>query len=479
MRSAGLALLGTSVCLACASPPRPVFVEPAPIELLPRCEPKYEGVAAPRIRFEREPVVTVSELPGGARSLGVASPALPFESLAFGVPTRHSEARLAAALLRAGETAPEPKRLREDARALGAHFEARAESGWLWLELHFPPAARREAIALFDRWLQIREPEPAAFERIRRGDVIATLGEQASATVQAARLFERIHPSGPRTPPTPEEPPTPSSVSDLLRQVLQPRGAIFVHTHAGNAAAAVVPTFWSERIGAWPHPARQDPGRSVAEPPVQRLATDARSIHLVDRPGSAQVELLVGFPGVEASHEDAPALEMLASLLGSDVGGRLFRDLRERRGLAYIINAAHAEHRFAVSTRSRPERAIALLAGIEAHLRALTEVPLEPCEVRMLLDRMTGETTLEADSGQALARRLRAELARGEPIEPRVARVEAFHAAAETLDMTAIRYLSGAPTVVLVGDAEVLAPMIANALPDRTLRRYGADLEPD
>jgi zinc protease len=51
-----------------------------------------------------------------------------------------------------------------------------------------------------------------------------------------------------------------------------------------------------------------------------------------------QAHIVLGYPGVSSNDEDADALYLLAAILGGQ-GGRLFRDLRDERSLAYSVTA--------------------------------------------------------------------------------------------------------------------------------------------
>ncbi len=56
-----------------------------------------------------------------------------------------------------------------------------------------------------------------------------------------------------------------------------------------------------------------------------------------------QANVLVGLPGLSAQHPDRYALHLLISALGEGMSSRLFVELRERRGLAYDVQA-YATH---------------------------------------------------------------------------------------------------------------------------------------
>ncbi len=50
-----------------------------------------------------------------------------------------------------------------------------------------------------------------------------------------------------------------------------------------------------------------------------------------------QIQLALGFPTVEREHKDGPALRILSTILGGSMSSRLFTEVRERKGLCYMI----------------------------------------------------------------------------------------------------------------------------------------------
>ncbi|MDZ4209681.1 MAG: pitrilysin family protein, partial [Candidatus Curtissbacteria bacterium] len=52
-----------------------------------------------------------------------------------------------------------------------------------------------------------------------------------------------------------------------------------------------------------------------------------------------QAHLIVGFRGLPASHPDRYNQSVLATILGGGMSSRLFTNVREKRGLAYYVNA--------------------------------------------------------------------------------------------------------------------------------------------
>lgn len=80
----------------------------------------------------------------------------------------------------------------------------------------------------------------------------------------------------------------------------------------------------------------------AVDPPVLRepepVQASARQ-HILHRPAQhARVEL--GFPGVPLTHQDAPALDVLAQILGDGASSRLYQRLKERDRLALEVGAS-------------------------------------------------------------------------------------------------------------------------------------------
>lgn len=487
-------------------PPGPV---PAvPIDLTPRClelEALPPAAAFETARFDEGPGA-LREIPvaAGIRGWAVTTPTAARETIAWGfrADPRYGAFALplARALLQEGLARPSPAAARDRVTALDGRLVVHVEDRWLWLALHAPPDRRSEALALLRDWIDVAGIDEQDFARTRRSTALAMLAEQADPRRVAERAFERLVPPRPTPERDAREPrersPAGGAAGDdersgatregtdwtaeqaeaFLRETLRPAGSVLLVTTP--VAEAEDPASWrglGRAIGETAGAGGVGRTSSARDP----LPVEPGAIHVVDRPGAPQVELLVGHATTTPDDPDAPALEMLASLIGGNVGGRLFRDLRERHGLAYIIDA-HADPaaRFVVSTRARPERVAALLTGIEAHLRALVETPLLACEAEQLRERMLGEQALLADDPAALRAQLRREVARLGAPRSAAARVAGFTAATRaTLEDVARRHLGGVPVVVLVGDADVLRRRLAAASPGRPVRVFDEALE--
>src|SRR5690606_34861586 len=96
------------------------------------------------------------------------------------------------------------------------------------------------------------------------------------------------------------------------------------------------------------------------------------------RKDRAQAHLVVGFRGLTLDDPDRFALEVITQVLAGQ-GGRLFLELRDRRGLAYSVSALNAEGVapgfFAVAMGTAPEKLADARRGIDEELAALVAAP--------------------------------------------------------------------------------------------------------
>lgn len=156
----------------------------------------------------------------------------------------------------------------------------------------------------------------------------------------------------------------------------------------------------------------KDPGRPAAAVTLPaptfggRLAAE-REIY-VDGGDAAQAHLVLGFPGATVGAPDRLALEVLGAALGGQ-SGRLFRELRERRALAYQVSVHVTEGiepgYLAVHIACAPERLEEAHAAIRAELEGVLQGGLSADEVARARSYVIGahEATMQRRSAVAAA----------------------------------------------------------------------------
>lgn len=167
----------------------------------------------------------------------------------------------------------------------------------------------------------------------------------------------------------------------------------------GDVDPARVKAKFQQLFTQWPR-AAAPPTKVLREPPRQ-AAEDAFATLK-----KQQAHLVLGYPGTTVRSKDRYPLEVMVSIL-SGQGGRLFMELRERRGLAYQIGAFSMEGiepgYLAVVAATSPEKVRATQAAIEQQLARLKQKPISAAELKRVQRYLVGthEISLQRKSTKA------------------------------------------------------------------------------
>lgn len=106
--------------------------------------------------------------------------------------------------------------------------------------------------------------------------------------------------------------------------------------------------------------------------------TPTRDRRVVERP-LQQAQIVIGYLAPRLSDPDYPAVKVLGAVLGGGLGGRLFVELREQRGLAYSLGVVNASRKgpaaFVSYLRTSPRN---VAEAEESVLREIDRVKAEP-----------------------------------------------------------------------------------------------------
>jgi zinc protease len=149
--------------------------------------------------------------------------------------------------------------------------------------------------------------------------------------------------------------PTPESIEATTRDaLLAEHRAKFVPNNAilfvvGDVRRADALARAEELFGGW------RPGE-VSEPEFPAPpARDARVAYLVNRPGSAQTNIVVANPSIRRTDPDYFPLLVMNTVLGGTASARLFMNLREEKGYTYGAYTQLDARRYAGSFRATTE----------------------------------------------------------------------------------------------------------------------------
>src|SRR6266540_5918214 len=183
---------------------------------------------------------------------------------------------------------------------------------------------------------------------------------------------------------------------------------------AGNASHDVVVEFVGRHFpngGAANAPTVVSVDGSV---PARRAIGESRPI--------AQANVALGLPALPRADPDRYTLMVLNSVLGRGMSSRLFKEVRERRGLAYSVGSAVSRHSdtgmLAVSAGVSPENVREAVQVILTELEKLTQERVGDEELTKTRDYTVGSFRLSLETPMALGQRAGENLLTLDEIEP-------------------------------------------------------------
>ena len=146
---------------------------------------------------------------------------------------------------------------------------------------------------------------------------------------------------------------------------------------SGNVPTARVLAVAGRRFGTLATPA------ATVAPPMPEPAPRGER-RTVERPAE-QAQIFVGYLAPSLSAPDYAAARVLSAVVGGGMSGRLFQELRERRGLAYAVGALSLYRTgpgvFATYLGTMPAKAEAALEGVLGEIQRLQGEPPSEREV--------------------------------------------------------------------------------------------------
>ena len=197
--------------------------------------------------------------------------------------------------------------------------------------------------------------------------------------------------------------------------------------------------------------------------PDQRLAAEARQI--------AQTNLSIGYLAFPRKDPDRYPLMVFNNLLGRGMSSRLFKEVRERRGLAYSVGSSVSRFMdtgvLVISAGVAPENLKEAATVIRQELQKLVEEAVSEEEMAKVRDYSVGNLRLGLETSMALGQRAGELLLTMGEIETIESVVEKLRAVtADDILRVARRIIQGAkPTLAVVGpgaDGEDLASLLDN-----------------
>lgn len=153
------------------------------------------------------------------------------------------------------------------------------------------------------------------------------------------------------------------------------------------------------------------PGRIFSEHAFQKISrTPHRPLTarvLAEKRKVDQAHLLMGFPGIKYTAREKYALIVLAAILSGGMSSRLFVEVRERRGLAYMVRAGFDFFRdggtFYVQAGLNTARLGEAVRVIRTELRKLTVTAVSAKELADAKSNFSGRFILQMEDTEAAA----------------------------------------------------------------------------
>lgn len=125
--------------------------------------------------------------------------------------------------------------------------------------------------------------------------------------------------------------------------------------------------------------------------------------------GQQQAQFRLAFPAPGLLDEDRNAMSVLNAVLGGS-SGRLFREVRSERGLAYTASSGYTSYTdagaFFATAGVDPQNLQPAIDVVRTELQAVRDQSLEPAEAAERIGQLAGRTILEGETNAARAGRL-------------------------------------------------------------------------
>ena len=237
-----------------------------------------------------------------------------------------------AGLLTDGTTSRTSRQIAEEVESMGATLHAGAGSDFTTLSA--------SALSVFgDKILELmadvtlRPSFPENEVELSKQNTKESLKQQrAQPSFLANEMVSRVmfgdHPYG-VIAPSPEsiDATTRDRMVDFHRSVFVPNNAVFVVV--GDVQCSVIENKIAGLFGGWE---RREPKLDQFPEPPDRAS---RSAYIIDRPGSAQSNIVIANKGINRTTPDYFPLLLMHTVLGATASSRLFMNLREDKGYTY------------------------------------------------------------------------------------------------------------------------------------------------
>ncbi|MEI6714572.1 MAG: pitrilysin family protein [Verrucomicrobiota bacterium] len=313
--------------------------------------------------------------------------------------------------------------------------------------------------------------------KIRKQTLSALEAQKQEPAKLAAKLIGKLvfgdHPYGTFQ--------TPESVQSITREDLTKFHA--THFRPNNATLAVVGDVTLKDVlpliekafGSW------ERGEIPALPKPHFPSIQGRSIHLIDRPGSVQSNIIVGKTGPSRGTPDLPEIIVLNATLGGSASGRLYGNLREKHGWTYgsysFFDMRRDGGAFQATAETRNDVTAPAIKEILKEIGRIRDEPVPEAELGLQREYNVGNYLLSLENSSRTAQRVQDIDLYGLPTDFYRSYARRMGTASPELILkTAKAHLDADNSIiVVVGEAKDIKTTLEAIGP---VRVYGTDLKP-
>ncbi|MEQ1860328.1 MAG: pitrilysin family protein [Chthoniobacteraceae bacterium] len=134
------------------------------------------------------------------------------------------------------------------------------------------------------------------------------------------------------------------------------------------------------------------------------------TIHLVDRPGSVQSNIIITNPGPPRNGPDTPEINVMNATLGGGFSGRLFQNLREKHGWTYgaysVFDMKQFAGDFSAQAETRNEVTAPAIKEALKEMKRLQDEPVPAPELAIQREYNVGNYLLSLENAARTAQRV-------------------------------------------------------------------------
>src|SRR5882762_2773901 len=255
-------------------------------------------------------------------------------------------------LLTEGTQARTSREIADEVARLGATLQAGANSDYTTVAASSLTTFSDEILELLAD-VALRPVFPANEVELTKQNTKESLKQQRAqpsflATEMVAKVMFGAHPYS-VTAPTPEaiDATTREKLIEFHRSKFVPNNAVLVV--AGDVDHDSLLQRIEDLFGNW------QPGAVIGDDFPAPPTRTARSAYLIDRPGSAQANIVIANSGITRTSPDYFPMLVMHTVLGANASSRLFMNLREEKGYTYGAYSSLDARRTAGTFRATAE----------------------------------------------------------------------------------------------------------------------------